>query len=200
MAYDPTSDFLALIRQTSGGVRLERMPGLDYVLAALQRMGFCNVWVNPTTAPTDTASAWLKTSSTSYAAEGSVFLYNPVNDEFEPATPELWQLLFVANSSASFQRVSVAAADVLKSTVLLAVQRDNPGVTTLNLPSVLLRTQELKIVDWSTNVVAHEIRLNALVGQTIMQRNTWSLFSTADQLSGIRLIPSIDLLGWVIAP
>jgi hypothetical protein len=200
MAYDPVTDFLTLARQTSGGVRIESMPGLDYVLVALERMGFCNVWINPSTPPTNATTAWLKTSSTSYATEGSVFLYDPVTDAFEPATPELWQLLFVANSSASFQRVSVATADVLKSTVLLAVQRDNPGVTTLNLPSVLLRTQALEIVDWSTNVAAHEIRINPAVGQTIMQRAEWSLFSTADQLAGITLHPSPDLNGWVIAP
>lgn len=202
MAYSPTQDFLALLRQTSGGQRLERMPGLDYVMTAFERAGLFNLWVNTTTPPTtDKASTvWLKASVSSFAVESAVFLYNPVTDQFEPATPALWQLVFAATSAATFQSVATAAANVGSATTLLAVRRDNPGVTILTLPSVNVRTRDLKIADWSTNVVLHEVRISAAGGESIMRRSVFSVFSTPDQLGGVALTPSIDLQGWVIAP
>lgn len=202
MAYDPTSDFLALVRQTSGGTRIASVPGLDFVIAALARAGQFALWVNPTNPPAvnQASTVWLKTSSQDWAGEGSVFLYNPTSGNFEPATPELWQLLFGALNAATFQSVSVAAANVNAGTTLLAVRRDNPGVTLLSLPSVNVRTQDLKAADWSTNVAMHEIRFTPFGGETIMRRATFSMFSTPDQLAGVTLTPSIDLQGWVITP
>jgi len=200
MAYDPAADFLALIRQTSGGARIGSMPGLDYVVAALERMGFCTVWANPDTPPTDTTTVWLKTSSTSWAAEGSVFLFNVRTDNWEPATPTLWRDLSSGLAGYVFQLVTTGAANVGALTTMLAVQRDNPGITTLALPTVAGRTTPLQIVDWSTNVAAHQLLYTPNGIETIMRRSNFSSYSTPDQLAGITLFPVPDLNGWVIAP
>jgi hypothetical protein len=85
--------------------------------------------------------------------------------------------------------------------MLLAVRRNNPGITTLSLPSVNVRSAlQLQIADWSTNVAAHQIQLTPAGTETIMLRNTFSIYSTPDQLAGVRLTPSTDLQGWVITP
>ena len=55
------------------------------------------------------------------------------------------------------------------------------------------------IIGWSTAVVGHTITLLPSGGATIMKRASWVLVSTADQLSGVDLLPSADLNGWVIA-
>jgi hypothetical protein len=179
------------------------MPGLDFVTSALQRIGLFGLWVHPSNPPTTDVSStvWLKTSSTSWSAEGSIFLYNATTATFEPATPALWRAIFVAASGANvFQSVTGGAAAVNALTTLLAVERDNPGLTGLTLPSVVGRSQSLQIVDWSTNVAAHEVRLAPWPGETIMRRAQFSIWSNADQLGGVTLYPSVDLLGWVIAP
>lgn len=199
MAYAPATDFLGLIRQTSGGARMESMPGLDYVMAALQRIGFCDLWVNPTTAPTDPATVWLKTSSTDWAAEGSVFLYDALTASFQPATPALWRELASVLTGYVFQSVTGAAAAINLSTTLLAVQRDNPGVTTLALPSVVGRSSALQIVDFSTNVAAHQVIMNPNGVETIMRLASFSMYSTAVQLAGVTLYPAPELNAWVIA-
>lgn len=203
MAYNPSTDFLALLRQTSGGIRVESMPGLDYVLSAMARAQLFNLWVNPTSPPTvnPAPTVWLKASSVSYATEGSVFLYNADTGNFQPANPQLWRAVFAAAAAVSvFQSVTGNSANIGILTTLLAIERDNPGMTTLALPSVVGRTLPLQIVDWSTNIAAHRIVINPSIGETIMRRATWSLYSTVDQLGGMTLYPSADLVGWVIAP
>lgn len=205
MAYNPVSDFLALLRKTSGGLRTESMPGLDFVAAALGRAGLITTWVNPTFAPSSTLAVWLRTSSTSWAAECSVFLYNVVTAEWEPATPLLWKALLLGGglvpSADVFQSVATGAANVNAGTTLLAINRINPAATVLTLPSVLVAAAKpLRIVDWSTAVVAHDINLQPAAGEVIMRQADWDMFSTADQLAGMQLYPSTDLNGWVIAP
>lgn len=97
MAYQPVTDFLALLRQTATGVRSERMPGLDFVILAMFRMGFMQLWVSPT-APTVnlTTTVWLKPASPSYVAEGQVYIYNTLTAVYEAATPALWST-FIAS-------------------------------------------------------------------------------------------------------
>lgn len=91
MAYNPVTDFLALLRQTTNGVRSERMPGLDYVVLALYRMGLVQLWVSPT-APTvnQTTTIWMKPASPSYTAEAQVYIWNTITAQYEAATPSLW--------------------------------------------------------------------------------------------------------------
>lgn len=203
MSYSPATDFLALLRQTSGGVRTERMPGLDYVVAALARAGLFQLSVGQT-APTanQQSTVWLQPSVPSWVAEGTVFLWNAAAAQYQVATPVLWNLLLTPGGY-SFQSVAIANSVVNVGTTILAVQRAAPAATALVLPNLAaqwLSGRPLKIVDWSTNVANHAITLTTPDGSTIMQQASWQLLSTAVQLSGVSLFPSPDLNGWVIAP
>lgn len=92
MAYTPASDFLALLRTTSGGVRMEQMPGLDWAVSALSRMNLIQLWVGQTAPTVNQASTvWLKPAIPSWTAEGTVFLWNGA--AFTVATPALWSTL-----------------------------------------------------------------------------------------------------------
>lgn len=203
MSYAPTTDFIALLRQTSGGMRFLRVPGLDFMVAGLARAGLFLLWTGQA-APTinQAKTLWFKPALSSWAAEGVVFLWNAADAQYELATPALWEALFTASAPTVFQSVNAAGPVAIASaTSLLAVQRAAPVNTALTLPAVASRNGKLlRVVDWSTAVAGHEIDVTAAGGETIMQRATFKLFSTADQLAGVQLYPSIDLTGWVIAP
>lgn len=97
MSYAPTTDFLALLRQTGNGVRTVQMPALDFVSAALARMGIFKVWV-ASTAPVSflSSTVWVRPASPSWASEAAVLLYNSATAQFELATPALWTALFIS--------------------------------------------------------------------------------------------------------
>ncbi len=204
MSYNPITDLLALFRQTSGGMRGVRVPGLDYLIAGLGRGGLYALSVGQAAPAINQATTvWFKPASpNSWVAEGAVFLFNAATGVYEPATPALWAALFAASLAVSlFQAVTNPTGVVNSATTLLAVRRAAPVTTALTLPSVTARGgKALQLVDWSTAVTAHEIDLTPAGGETIMQLATFKLFSTADQLSGLTLYPSTDLAGWVIAP
>lgn len=205
MSYSPVTDFLGLLRQTSRGVRSERTPGLDYVIAALARTGLFLLSVGQT-APTanQSATVWLRPSVPSWVAEGVVFLWNPATEQYEQATPALWTALLAPTlSNYSFQSVIAASGTVLAGTTVLAVQRAAPAATALLLPTIAAQfatNRKLQIVDFSTAVANHVITLTTPDGATIMLGASFELFSTADQLAGVMLQPSPDLNAWVIAP
>jgi len=203
MSYDPTTDFLALLRLTSGGIRTERMPGLDYVVTAMARAGMFTLSVGQTQPLTNQATTvWFRPSLPSWVAEGTVFLWNPATAAYEPATPLLWNFL-LAPSGYSFQSVTTAADVALAGKTLVAVQRAAPAATSIVLPNLglqFLSGRPLKIVDWSTAVVNHAITLTTPDGATIMRNAAFVLNSNAVQLAGVTLHPSPDLNGWVIAP
>lgn len=96
MAYTPLTDFLALLRQTGNGVRTERMPGLDYILVALERAGMFATWVGSTEPTADKpTTVWVRPNANgSWTAEADVFLWNEITQEYEVATPALWAALF----------------------------------------------------------------------------------------------------------
>lgn len=203
MSYTPTTDFLALLRGTSGGERVASVPGLDYVVAALARAGLFALFVSQTAPSANQATTvWFKPATPSWTAEGIVFLWNSFTGHYEVATAALWSALFTsAVSGYNFQSVPGAAAAVASLTSLVAIQRAVPGATTLNLPAVGSQLgKALQIADWSTGVVAHTITLTPSGAEKIMQLASWQLLSTANQLAGITLYPSTDLSGWVIAP
>jgi hypothetical protein len=199
MSYNSTTDFLALVREAGGEASIARIPGLDYILAAMARAGMFRLHTGqdePTTNQEETV--WLRPASPSWTAEGSVLLWD--GDAFVNATPELWAAVLIPTSPV-FQSVTTNSANVGVSTSLLAIERATPAGTVLFLPSVVDRlAQPLQIVDWSSDVVEHAITLRPRAGQTIMRNATFSLYSTAAQLAGIGLMPSTDLNGWVIAP
>lgn len=202
MSYNPATDFPALLRQIGNGVESTRMPGLDYVLAALARMNFVTLYVGQS-APNvnQSTTAWLRPALPSWTAEGVVFLWDAIAQQYKAATPDLWAALFSrAVTGYSFQSAASAANVVLPGTSLLAIQRNAPATTTIILPDVVAQgNKPLRIVDWSSNVVSHVITVQRAGNSTIMQRQTFALLSTADQAAGVTLQPSPELNGWVIA-
>lgn len=205
MAYNFATDFLGLLRLTGGGVRTERMPGLDYVVAALQRMGLITLYTGQTAPTTNQASTvWIKPNLPSWTAEGVVYLWDSVNLVYAVATPALWVVFFAGIRTAySFQSAAAANNNVLAGTTLLAVQRVAPVTTALVLPVLgaqFAKGVPIRIADFSTGVVNHTIAITTPDGATIMQSANWALLSTADSLAGILLYPSPDLNAWVIAP
>lgn len=205
MAYDPTVDFLALSKLKGGVVSFERMPGLDYVMAALVRAGLFSISVGQTPPlQNQTTTVWFRTSSPSWVAEGAVFLWDVIAQAYVPATPTLWiALLSPAKIEYLFQSVTTGAGAVGVGTTILAVQRISPVTTNLTLPNLQAQWstgRALKIVDWSIITVNHTIVLATPDGSSIMRLPNVSLLSTVDQLAGVTLSPSPELNGWVIAP
>lgn len=96
------------------------------------------------------------------------------------------------------QIVAAGAAVVLPDTTLLVIERAAPALTTLALPA--MGTSRLRILDWSTAVTDHEIRMTPHGSETIMKAATYSAFSNAAQLASLTLHPSAALGGWYIAP
>lgn len=96
MSYARTTDLLALLRDTGNGVRVERMPGLDWLVAGMAAANMFTLWISPTAGPitNQATTVWFKTATQSWAQEGSVWLWN--GTAYAPATPYLWQQLFVA--------------------------------------------------------------------------------------------------------
>lgn len=203
MAYEPTTDFLALLRQTAAGVEPSRMPGLDYVVAALARAGLFKLSVGQTAPTVNQANTvWLRPSLPSWVAEGTVFLWNPATSAYEPATPALWGAV-LATGGYSFQSVAAPSSAVIAGTSILAIQRTAPAETALLLPNLAaqwLTGRPLKIVDYSNSVANHVVTLTTPDGSAIMQQTSWQLLSTAAQLAGATLHPCPDLNGWIIAP
>lgn len=203
MAYDPLTDFLALLRQSADGVGFERMPGIDYVVSAMARAGMFRLSVGQTPPTSNQQSTvWFKPSVPSWVTEGIVYLWDASTAAYAIATPALWRTL-LAPGGYFFQSVTSASGVVPIGTTVLAVQRIAPANTALVLPSLSaqwLSGSDLKIVDWSTSIINHTITLATTDGSTIMKQSSWGLRSTPDQLAGITLTPVPDLDGWIIAP
>lgn len=203
MTYNPVTDFVSLSRLLGSENEFARVPGLDFVLSALQRAGMFN-WYVGQTAPTanQPTTVWLKPALPSWTAEGAVFLWDVSLGTYAPASPQLWTELFAAWSTGYvFQSLTSPNNVVQALTSLAVIQRTTPSVTGVILPTIASRRgTKLQIADWSDGVTAHVINLTPAAGQTIMRRSAWTLYSTADQLAGVTLQPSPELNGWVIAP
>lgn len=130
MSYNPLTDFLALLRSTGGGVRTERIPGLDYVVSALARAGLITLFVGQT-APTvnQSTTVWFQPASPSWTAEGQVFLWNPGTSSFQTATPTLWSDLiagpFVSLIPAPATLAPVVDGTAAVGTSLLYARQDH---------------------------------------------------------------------------
>ena len=205
MSYNYATDFIGLLRLVGSGVRSERMPGLDWVVSALSRMGFVNLYVGQT-APTNNqaSTVWFQPAQPSWGAEGVTWLWNATANAYQVATPALWSILL--NGSVlgySFQSLPNANNVIGNAVSLAAVQRVAPAATAVVLPNLAIYHAtglKLQVVDFSTGVTNHIITLTTPDGATIMQRNSWELGSNAAQLSGVTLTASPDLNSWVIAP
>lgn len=208
MAYNSATDFIGLLRLVGSAVRSERMPGLDYVVAALARAGMFALSVGQTAPTANQASTfWFQPAIPSWTAEGTLYIWNPVAGAYQVATPALWQA-FLSPAGSVFQSLPSANNVINPGVSLAAVQRAAPANTAIQLPSIAaqyLTQKDIVIVDFSTAVVNHTITISPVGGNLIMQSATWQLVSNANPaLSGnlvrIRLRPSPDLNSWVPIP
>ena len=203
MSYNPATDFIGLLRLVGSTVRSERMPGLDYVVAALARAGMFALSIGQT-APTSNqpSTFWFQPAIPSWTAEGTLYIWNPVAGQYQVATPALWQA-FLSPSGSVFQSLPSANNVINPGVSLAAVQRAGPANTAVQLPSIAsqyLTQKDIVLTDFSTGVANHEITVSPVGGATIMQQATWNLQSTADYLARVRLRPSPDLNAWVLIP
>lgn len=96
MGYNPITDFLSLIRNVNNRARVEQMPGLDFVVAALARAGMVSVWAGQSPPVTNQLqTVWLKPATPSWTAECVIFLWDATAGAFAVATPQLWSDLAV---------------------------------------------------------------------------------------------------------
>lgn len=102
MPYNPATDFLGLWRNNGADVSKLEMPGLDYVVAALDRAGVLNLDVSatPPVANQD-VTAWLQTAVPSSSGEGTLYLWNAAASAYEPATPALFLRMLEASAGQS---------------------------------------------------------------------------------------------------
>lgn len=200
MSYEPTTDFVALLRQLSGSVELARMPGLDFVLSALSRAGMINLWSGQEAPTTNlAATVWIMPALPSWTAEGVVFLYNSGTGAYEKATPALWSALLSTITSEVYQAVLIASDVVNGGTTLLAIRRSAPAATALVLPAIADRVGGLlRVVDWSTSITEHAITFTTPDGASIMRQTSLVVYSTPDQRASLTLYPSPDLNGWIL--
>lgn len=179
MSYSPATDFLALARQTSGGVRLEQMPGLDYALAALSRAGLISLWVGATAPIANPATTvWLVPASPSWSAEGAVLLWN--GTAWVAATQALWSNLiaepFISLIPLPGTITPVADGVGAAGVSLLYARQDHqhptdPSRAPLNSP-VLTGTPQAPtptIGDNSTNIATTAYVVSAGIGPAAVQ-------------------------------
>ena len=203
MSYNPATDFIGLLRLVGSGVRSERMPGLDYVVAALARAGMFALSVGQTAPTVNQASTfWFQPAIPSWTAEGTLYIWSPTAAAYQQATPALWQA-FLSPSGSVFQSLAAANNTINPGVSLAAVQRAAPVNTTVQLPTIAaqyLTQKDIVLIDFSTAVANHDILLTTPDGATIMQQANWNLLSTAAYLARVRLRPSPDLNSWVLIP
>lgn len=148
MAYNPVTDFLALLRRTSNGSRVARIPGLDYVVAALARAALFTV-SNSATAPTTNQerTVWLKPfAQGSYLAESTVFLWNAIAGAYEPATPQLWAALF---TQQTVQTVLVGGTvAIVENAGVVKVNQTVSAPVTLVMPESVVKVGGVLVSDY----------------------------------------------------
>lgn len=171
MSYAPATDLLALLRQTAGGMRAVRMPGLDYVLAALARAGLFTLYVGQA-APTvnQAGTVWLLPARQSWASEGTVFLWNSGTAAYELATPVLWSIFLApATSGASpvVQDVTTAGpVSINANTTIVRVQNVGAPVS-LILPLSSVKINPVLVADWANHAGTNNILVSLSGGDVL---------------------------------
>jgi hypothetical protein len=160
MAYTPSTDFLALLRRTSGGVRSALVPGMDYVVAALARASMFAVSVSQTEPTTDQATTiWVRPAlPNSWAAEAAIFIYNTVTSEYEPATPALWASVLSGSGSQIVQEITVAGpVNIAFNASVVKVNQAVSAPITLVMPLALVKSGGVLVSDWKGDSGANPI-------------------------------------------
>jgi hypothetical protein len=95
MSYNASTDFVGLWRAITGGAQKGEMPGLDFVIAALDRCNLLNVSISATQPVASQASTmWFVPATPSYTTEGALFLWN--GSAYVAATPALFKAYLAA--------------------------------------------------------------------------------------------------------
>ena len=132
MSYNPTTDGVALWRNTGTGYSKEVMPGLDFVIAALGRSGIISITVSAT-APlaNQDVTAWFRPAAPSYSGEGQFFLWDAVATAYAPASAALlWSLLSTAAGVSGiswWMTAGGAPPNTVGNNGDLALRTDFPG-------------------------------------------------------------------------
>lgn len=188
MSYAPITDFLALLRLTSGGVRTERMPGLDYIVAALARAGLINLSVGAT-APTSlqATTAWFKPAVPSSSAEGILFLWNAATLQYEPASPTLWAFIFAATAASVVQDVTTVGPVTVQANANVVRVQNVGAPVALTMPLSQNMTGAILISDWANHAGTNNITISLSGGQVFPNgAATWTL---AGDGASVRLYP-----------
>lgn len=162
MSYSPATDFLALLRQVSnGGVRTERMPGLDYFVAVMARAGLFAVEVGQT-APiiNQSNTVWFRPKVPSWAAEGDIFLFDTGTAQYELASPALWSILLasaVATAQVTQDVLLPGPANVLQYAGVVRVNQTISAPITLVMPPAATKNGGVLICDWKGDAGANNI-------------------------------------------
>jgi hypothetical protein len=91
MTYAAGTDFVGLWRAQTGGVKKGEMPGLDFVVAAMQRSGILNVSISGSQPVSNQATtAWFKPATPSFSAEGMLYFWDATSSAYLPATRKLF--------------------------------------------------------------------------------------------------------------
>jgi hypothetical protein len=153
MAYNPITDFLGLLRPTANGMRAVQMPGLDYVVAALARANVFQLSVGQAAPTTNQAlTAWFRPFSSSWVAEGTLFLWNPATVQYEVATPALWAVLFLAaTQTAVVQDVAAAGPTVVLGNATVVRVLNVGAAVALTMPLASTKTTSVLISDWANS-------------------------------------------------
>ena len=160
MSYTPSTDFLALLRSTAGGMRTAQMPGLDYVIAAMARAGMFSLSIGQTP-PTSNQdeTVWLKPALQSWTAEGAVFLWNAATLEYEPGHHHLWAALWAAAQEEDLQDVTTAGpVDILAHSDIVRVMNVGAPVT-LVMPPSSEKVGAVLVSDWANAAGTNNITI-----------------------------------------
>lgn len=168
MSYTPAIDFLALLRSTGGGVRTERMPGLDYVVAALARAGLLQLVVGQVAPTADQANtAWFKPGVPSWAGEGTLFLWNAATAEYEVATIALWRALLGGGSAGPtvVQNITVAGPTAVQVNAGIVLVQNVGVAVALTMPPAATMDGPVLISDWANGATANNITITTTGGE-----------------------------------
>lgn len=97
MSYAPSTDFIGLWRNQSGGATKAEMPALDFILTTLNRAGLIRL-VTSDTQPTSNqpTTMWLRPANPTYIGEGVLYLWDAASSGYLTATPNLFAAYLVA--------------------------------------------------------------------------------------------------------
>lgn len=183
MAYSSLTDFIGLLRQTANGMRAVRMPGLDYVVEALQRAGMFQISVGQSQPVTNQSiTVWFRPAVPSYVSEGVVFLWNPATVEYEVATPALWNALFLAVKQQVTQNVAVAGPTNVQTNADVVLVQNVGASVALVMPLSSTKANPVLISDWANHAGTNNITIT-LTGGDVFPNGAVTQIIAADSAS-----------------